>query len=47
MAVTFKKQDDLEKMLEQFASFDLLEEVEFPDPKSRDKSVTNNKEDKK
>ncbi|CRH92753.1 Uncharacterised protein [Chlamydia trachomatis] len=47
MAVTFKKQDDLEKMLEEFASFDLLEEVEFPDPKSRDKCATNNKEDKK
>ncbi|MGT2754138.1 SPJ_0845 family protein [Streptococcus ovis] len=42
MAVTFKRQDDLEKMLEEFASFDALEEVEFPDPKTKEqkKSVT-------
>lgn len=33
MAITFKKQDDLEKMFEEFAAFDKLEEVEFPDPK--------------
>lgn len=33
MAVTFKRQDDLEKMLEEFASFEKLEEVEFPDQK--------------
>ncbi|NQN67398.1 hypothetical protein HPA05_02640 [Streptococcus suis] len=39
MAVTFKRQDDLEKMLEEFASFDKLEEVEFPDPKSADKKI--------
>lgn len=31
MAVTFKRQDDLEKILEEFASFDQLEKVEFPD----------------
>lgn len=36
MAITFKKQDDLEKMLEEFASFDALEEVTFPDPKSQE-----------
>ncbi|HFH9838879.1 TPA: SPJ_0845 family protein [Streptococcus suis] len=35
MAVTYKRQDDLEKMLEEFASFDKLEEIEFPDPKSK------------
>lgn len=33
MAITFKRQDDLEKMLEEFASFDKLEEVEFPEKK--------------
>lgn len=38
MAVTFKRQDDLEKMLEEFASFDKLEEVEFPDPTSTEKT---------
>lgn len=38
MAVTFKRQDDLEKMLEEFASFDKLEEVEFPDQKSQKNS---------
>lgn len=30
MAITFKKQDDLEKMFEEFASFDNLVSVEFP-----------------
>lgn len=30
MAITFKKQDDLEKMFEEFASFDNLESIEFP-----------------
>ncbi|MDW8751589.1 SPJ_0845 family protein [Streptococcus suis] len=35
MAVTFKRQDDLEKMLEEFASFEKLEEIEFPDQKSK------------
>lgn len=34
MAITYKKEDDLEKILEKFASFDKLEEIEFPDPKS-------------
>lgn len=37
MPVTYKRQDDLEKMLEEFASFETLEEVEFPDPKSKEK----------
>ncbi|MGT2911937.1 SPJ_0845 family protein [Streptococcus cameli] len=31
MPVTYKRQDDLEKMLEEFASFDELEKVEFPE----------------
>lgn len=35
MAVTYKRQDDLEKMLEEFASFENLEEIEYPDPKSK------------
>ncbi|HEL2383920.1 TPA: hypothetical protein U0431_000344 [Streptococcus suis] len=38
MAVTFKRQDDLEKMLEEFATFEKLEEVEFPDPTSTEKN---------
>lgn len=32
MPVTYKRQDDLEKMLEEFASFDELEKVTFPEP---------------
>ncbi|MBF0819693.1 SPJ_0845 family protein [Streptococcus acidominimus] len=32
MAVTYKRKDDLEKMLEEFASFDAVDKVEFPDP---------------
>ncbi|HFU4458934.1 TPA: SPJ_0845 family protein [Streptococcus suis] len=44
MAVTYKRQDDLEKMLEEFASFDKLEEIEFPDPASTE--TTNQKADK-
>lgn len=36
MAVTYKRQDELEKMLEEFASFEELEKVEFPDPKSKE-----------
>ncbi|BBA92309.1 MULTISPECIES: SPJ_0845 family protein [Streptococcus] len=35
MAITYKKQNDLEKMLEEFASFEKLEEVEFPDTKPK------------
>ena len=35
MAITYKKEDDLERILEEFASFDKLEEIEFPDPKSQ------------
>ena len=42
MAVTYKRQDDLEKMLEEFASFENLEEVEYPDPKSKINSGKNN-----
>lgn len=38
MAVTYKRKDDLEKMLEEFASFDALENVEFPDPKAKKES---------
>ncbi|KXT79186.1 SPJ_0845 family protein [Streptococcus sp. DD13] len=30
MPVTFKRQDDLEKMLEEFASFEALETIELP-----------------
>jgi len=40
MAITYKKEDDLEKILEEFASFDKLEEIEFPDPKSKPASET-------
>ncbi|MDQ0221884.1 SPJ_0845 family protein [Streptococcus moroccensis] len=36
MPVTFKKQDDWDKLLEQFASFDDLENVEFPDPNAKE-----------
>ncbi|MBF0786857.1 MULTISPECIES: SPJ_0845 family protein [unclassified Streptococcus] len=32
MAITYKRKDDLEKMLEEFASFDVLETVDFPNP---------------
>ncbi len=32
MRVTFKKEDEWDKLLEQFASFDELEKVEFPEP---------------
>ncbi|WP_174235144.1 SPJ_0845 family protein [Streptococcus suis] len=42
MAVTYKRQDDLEKMLEEFASFEKLEEIEYPDPKSKVNSDRNN-----
>ncbi|MGT2666566.1 SPJ_0845 family protein [Streptococcus rifensis] len=38
MPVTFKKQDDWDKLLEQFASFDDLEKVEFPDPNAKESS---------
>ncbi len=45
MAVTYKRRDDLEKMLEEFASFDKLEQVEFPEKdKKADKT---SKEEKK
>ena len=42
MAVTYKRQDDLEKMLEEFASFENLDEIEYPDPKSKKKKKKNN-----
>ncbi|MDG4524661.1 hypothetical protein KQ224_10965 [Streptococcus parasuis] len=42
MAVTYKRQDDLEKMLEEFASFENLEEIEYQDPKSKTNSGKNN-----
>lgn len=32
MPVSYKRQDDLEKLLEEFASFDQLEQVIFPEP---------------
>lgn len=35
MAITYKKQNDLEKMLEEFASFEKLEKVELPDTKPK------------
>ncbi|HEL1756210.1 SPJ_0845 family protein [Streptococcus suis] len=48
MAVTYKRQDDLEKMLEEFASFEKLEEIEYPDSKSKENSEKNNlNQDKK
>ncbi|HEM4283998.1 SPJ_0845 family protein [Streptococcus suis] len=48
MAVTYKRQDDLEKILEEFASFEKLEEIEYPDPKSKEHSDKNNlNQDKK
>ncbi|HEL2216725.1 TPA: hypothetical protein TZH47_001438 [Streptococcus suis] len=48
MAVTYKRQDDLEKMLEEFASFEKLEEIEYPDPKSKEHSGKSNlNQDKK
>ena len=40
MAITYKREDDLEKILEEFASFDKLEEIEFPDPKSKQPNET-------
>lgn len=36
MPVTFKREDELEKILEEFASFEDLEEVVFPEPKSEE-----------
>lgn len=42
MAVTYKRQDGLEKMLEEFASFENLDEIEYPDPKSKINSGKNN-----
>lgn len=38
MPVSYKRQDDLDKMLEEFASFDHLEHVEFPEDKEKGKS---------
>ncbi|MFI3123960.1 SPJ_0845 family protein [Streptococcus suis] len=42
MAITYKRQDDLDKMLEEFASFDQLEKVEFPEPETDSKEEENN-----
>lgn len=42
MAITYKRQDDLDKMLEEFVSFDQLEKVEFPEPEI-DSEEENNK----
>lgn len=44
MALTYKKQDDLERMLEEFASFEALEEIEFPDKKGEKSSAAAKKE---
>lgn len=45
MAVTFKRQDDLDKLFEEFASFDELEKVEFPKEKADNKAETSDKKD--
>lgn len=37
MAITYKRNDDLEKMLEEFASFDNLTSTEFPNRSVKDK----------
>lgn len=36
MPVSFKRQDELDKMLAEFASFDHLDQVEFPDNKEEE-----------
>lgn len=38
MAITYKKQDDLEKVLESFAKLPDLENITFPDPKTKEKA---------
>ena len=38
MALTVKKQDEFEKVLESFAKLAELEKVEFPDPKGKAKT---------
>lgn len=38
MALTYKKQDELEKVLESFAKLPDLEKVTFPDPTTKDKN---------
>ena len=40
MAITYKKEEEKKKILEEFASFDKLEEIEFPDPKSKPANET-------
>lgn len=45
MAITFKKKDELEKMMENFAKLPELEDITFPDPKDSDR--TNKQKDKK
>lgn len=38
MALTYKKQDDLEKVLESFAKLPDLEKVTFPKPQDNEKA---------
>ncbi|EJN93452.1 SPJ_0845 family protein [Streptococcus ratti] len=45
MAITFKKKDELEKMMENFAKLPDLENVTFPD--SKDSDQKNKQKDKK
>ncbi|MGT2924767.1 SPJ_0845 family protein [Streptococcus caviae] len=45
MAITFKKKDELEKMMENFAKLPDLEDVTFPDAK--DGEQKNKQKDKK
>lgn len=44
MAFIYKKQDDLEKILEEFVILDTLEEIESPDPKEKQTDRKNKKE---
>ncbi|MEY8462116.1 SPJ_0845 family protein [Streptococcus merionis] len=41
MPVTYKKQDEWDKLFEQFASFDDLESVHFPEPELKSNSDSN------
>ena len=38
MAITYKRNDDLEKMLESFATLPDLEKTQEPDPKKKSKN---------
>lgn len=42
MPVTYKREDDLDKLLEEFASFDALESVEFPDDPEKETPTADN-----